>query len=95
MVAGAMFGNVPRFAMQLSAAARLKGSSIHEYISLDGYEWCIDSRCVRRLDVPNAELPHGQKDPMCGGDTRGCYSQPAARYWDKQFRLNQSIARWT
>ena len=70
VIAGGLFGNVARLAMQLQP-------SPSAYISLDGYMWCVDSRCTSRVSS-NARL-----QDMCGGRSRGCVTQPAARHWDK------------
>ena len=82
VIAGQMFGNMPRLAMQL-ALHSAEPNVTRRYISLDGYEWCVDSRCVRKLGTPNAELPPWLVQDMCGGRSRSCSTQPAAKYWDK------------
>ena len=82
VVAGQMFGNMPRLAMQL--ALHSAGPNVaSRYVSLDGYEWCVDSRCVRKLAAPDAKLPPHLIQDMCGGRSRSCSTQPAARFWDK------------
>lgn len=48
IIVGSMFGNVPRLALQLRVPAA-GGGATARYVSLDGYEWCIDSRCVGPL----------------------------------------------
>ena len=53
IVVGSMFGNVPRLALQMrmpgGGGAAAAGAYLPRYVSLDGYEWCIDSRCLGPL----------------------------------------------
>ena len=51
IICGAMFGNIPRLALQLWARDRGNVADGAPYISLDGYEWCIDGRCTRPMPV--------------------------------------------
>ena len=42
-IVGSMSGNVPRLALQLQRGVALDQAG---YVSLDGGDWCIDSRCI-------------------------------------------------